>query len=207
MIQVGNKEFANFVDANIPDVTRIVNQQDPVPILPGRFLGFRHPSGEIHIGENGEFLSCDGQSLSALSRSIQTNRHTPSFHRPRERRRRLHNRFHALHFPSRDRRPQWSVRQSQEDWLWPETTLNFEPTAFFSRTFLCSPYSHLLRTLLMDSEYRSHVTLPTGHFLDNTMHTPYGTPYVLVVGGVADLAEDVLGMWVTVSGCMSDCDQ
>jgi len=71
MIQVGNKEFANFVDANIPDVTRIVNQQDPVPILPGRFLGFRHPSGEIHIGEKGEFLSCDGQSSPFRTSPIQ----------------------------------------------------------------------------------------------------------------------------------------
>jgi hypothetical protein len=61
MPRVGNQDFANWVDANLSDVTRVANQQDIVPILPGRFLGFRHPSGEIHIAENGKFMKCNGQ--------------------------------------------------------------------------------------------------------------------------------------------------
>jgi len=59
-VQVGNQEFANWVDANIPEVTRVTHQQDIVPILPGRFLGFRHPSGEVHIAENNKFMKCNG---------------------------------------------------------------------------------------------------------------------------------------------------
>ncbi|KAH7104424.1 alpha/beta-hydrolase [Auriculariales sp. MPI-PUGE-AT-0066] len=74
MPRVGNKEFANFVDANLPDVTRVVNQQDPVPILPGRFLGFRHPSGEVHIGEKGQFLACNGQESEEDGCTIDSTR-------------------------------------------------------------------------------------------------------------------------------------
>jgi len=60
MPRVGNQEFANFVDANVK-LTRITNKKDPVPILPGRFLGFHHPSGEIHIESDNSFVSCPGQ--------------------------------------------------------------------------------------------------------------------------------------------------
>lgn len=42
-------------------ITHITNQEDPVPILPGRDLGFVHPSGEIHILDNGTWVSCPGQ--------------------------------------------------------------------------------------------------------------------------------------------------
>ena len=30
-------------------------------IVPGRFLGFHHPSGEIHIQDSGAWLACPGQ--------------------------------------------------------------------------------------------------------------------------------------------------
>jgi len=60
--RVGNQAFANYVDASGISVTRVINQHDIVPILPGRFLGFVHPSGEVHIEPNtGQFVSCKGQ--------------------------------------------------------------------------------------------------------------------------------------------------
>ncbi|KAF7770882.1 hypothetical protein Agabi119p4_6856 [Agaricus bisporus var. burnettii] len=61
MPRVGNQEFADYVDANLK-LTRITNKKDLVPILPGRFLGFHHPSSEIHIqSDDGSFVSCPGQ--------------------------------------------------------------------------------------------------------------------------------------------------
>lgn len=33
-----------------------------MPIVPGRFLGFHHPSSEVHIeSSDGSFVSCPGQ--------------------------------------------------------------------------------------------------------------------------------------------------
>lgn len=32
-----------------------------MPILPGRGLGYHHPSGEIHIQDSGDWDSCPGQ--------------------------------------------------------------------------------------------------------------------------------------------------
>jgi hypothetical protein len=61
MPRVGNQAFADYVDAHA-HVTHINNKQDPVPILPGRFLGFHHPSGEVHIDyPTGTWYSCPGQ--------------------------------------------------------------------------------------------------------------------------------------------------
>ncbi|EJF57711.1 lipase [Dichomitus squalens LYAD-421 SS1] len=61
--RVGNEAFANYVDAHSQkvSVTHINNEEDIVPILPGRFLGYHHPSGEIHIQDSGEWLACPGQ--------------------------------------------------------------------------------------------------------------------------------------------------
>ena len=43
-------------------LTHINNKKDPVPIVPGRFLGFHHPSGEVHIDDpSGTWYSCPGQ--------------------------------------------------------------------------------------------------------------------------------------------------
>lgn len=39
---------------------RINNEKDLVPIVPGRFLGFVHPHGEIHIVSPGNAVSCAG---------------------------------------------------------------------------------------------------------------------------------------------------
>ncbi|TFK69118.1 lipase class 3 family protein [Pluteus cervinus] len=60
MPRVGNQAFADYVDAHL-SVTHINNKQDLVPILPGRFLGYHHSSGEVHIQESGTWVSCPGQ--------------------------------------------------------------------------------------------------------------------------------------------------
>ncbi|EIN06264.1 alpha/beta-hydrolase [Punctularia strigosozonata HHB-11173 SS5] len=60
MPRVGNQEFADYIDSH-NGVTHINNKEDEVPILPGRFLGFHHPSGELHIQDSESWLSCPGQ--------------------------------------------------------------------------------------------------------------------------------------------------
>ncbi len=68
MPRVGNRAFADYVDAthgggDSGDVTHVNNQEDPIPTVPGRFLGFVHPSGEVHIQDDasGAWLACPGQ--------------------------------------------------------------------------------------------------------------------------------------------------
>jgi len=34
---------------------------DVIPILPGRFLGFAHPHGEVHIISPGNAVACSGK--------------------------------------------------------------------------------------------------------------------------------------------------
>ncbi|KAG8780779.1 hypothetical protein FRC12_022624, partial [Ceratobasidium sp. 428] len=59
--RVGNPDFANWIDATIDDFSRITSMDDPIPILPGRLLGYRHASGEKHIVAPGKWYACDGQ--------------------------------------------------------------------------------------------------------------------------------------------------
>lgn len=60
--RVGNQAWANFVDTNNKvKLTHINNKEDPVPILPGMFLGFHHPSGEAHIQDSGAWDACPGK--------------------------------------------------------------------------------------------------------------------------------------------------
>ncbi|KAJ6475056.1 Alpha/Beta hydrolase protein [Mycena vitilis] len=47
--RVGTSDFATFFDSQVTDFKRVNNENDLVPIVPGRFLGFAHPQGEIHI--------------------------------------------------------------------------------------------------------------------------------------------------------------
>lgn len=62
MPRVGNAAYAAWVDANIPDLTRITHHIDPIPIVPGRSLGFAHPHGEIHIqSDESTWAACTGQ--------------------------------------------------------------------------------------------------------------------------------------------------
>ncbi|KAJ6605839.1 lipase [Mycena sp. CBHHK59/15] len=58
--RVGNQAFADLASVgNI--VTHINNMEDFIPILPGRLLGFHHPTGEIHIQDSGAWDACPGQ--------------------------------------------------------------------------------------------------------------------------------------------------
>lgn len=59
--RVGNQDFADYVDAHVTSLTHINNEEDPIPILPGLFLGFHHPSGEVHITDAGVWEACPGQ--------------------------------------------------------------------------------------------------------------------------------------------------
>ena len=67
MPRVGNSAFADYVDAMVSasataTVTHINNKKDPIPIVPGRFMGFAHPAGEVHIQDNSgnSWVSCPG---------------------------------------------------------------------------------------------------------------------------------------------------
>ncbi|KAK7685758.1 hypothetical protein QCA50_011104 [Cerrena zonata] len=68
--RVGNQAFADYVDANVTSVTHVHNKKDFVPTLPGRFLGFHHPSGEIHITTDDSWVSCPGQDSNATECTI-----------------------------------------------------------------------------------------------------------------------------------------
>lgn len=59
--RVGNQAFADLIDSKITDFSHVTNLKDLVPILPGRFLGFVHPSGEKHIVAAGSWYACVGQ--------------------------------------------------------------------------------------------------------------------------------------------------
>lgn len=40
---------------------RLCFRHDIVPILPGRFVGFAHTEGEVHIVNSGAWISCPGK--------------------------------------------------------------------------------------------------------------------------------------------------
>ncbi|KAJ3484408.1 hypothetical protein NLI96_g5672 [Meripilus lineatus] len=58
MPRVGNQAFADYVDEHLYDFHHINNKKDPVAISPERFLGYHHPSGEIHIGDDNAWYVC-----------------------------------------------------------------------------------------------------------------------------------------------------
>jgi hypothetical protein len=74
MPRVGNRAFADYVDAlnnNGGSLTRVNNKEDPIPIVPGRLLDFVHPSGEVHIQDEGnEWVSCPGHDNTSLLCSV-----------------------------------------------------------------------------------------------------------------------------------------
>ncbi|KAG8713609.1 hypothetical protein FRC08_013045 [Ceratobasidium sp. 394] len=72
MPRVGNPEFAALIDSKITDLAHINNEKDLVPIIPGRFLGFAHPSGEKHIVSPGNWVACAGQDNTDASCTIGT---------------------------------------------------------------------------------------------------------------------------------------
>ena len=44
----------------VSDFTRVNNEKDVVPIVPGRSLGFQHVHGEVHLVSPGNAVSCAG---------------------------------------------------------------------------------------------------------------------------------------------------
>jgi len=58
--RVGNAAWATFFDAQVTEFKRVNNKRDLVPTLPPYGLGFRHPSGEIHIDSSGNPVVCPG---------------------------------------------------------------------------------------------------------------------------------------------------
>ncbi|PPQ71887.1 hypothetical protein CVT25_001641 [Psilocybe cyanescens] len=76
MPRVGNQAFANYVDAHLA-LTHINNKEDIAPIVPGRFLGYHHPSGEVHIMDNNQWVSCPGIHTADIRRmdSIKHDQH------------------------------------------------------------------------------------------------------------------------------------
>ncbi|KAG8994553.1 hypothetical protein FRB94_009800 [Tulasnella sp. JGI-2019a] len=57
--RVGNPAWADYLNAY--DITRITHNYDPIPIVPGRALGFQQPDGEIHIDDNDVWNYCAGE--------------------------------------------------------------------------------------------------------------------------------------------------
>ena len=47
-------------DPQVDNFRRINHNMDPIPILPGRALGFSHVKGEIHITGSNSWNSCGG---------------------------------------------------------------------------------------------------------------------------------------------------
>ncbi|KAJ7173672.1 lipase [Mycena filopes] len=58
--RVGNKAFADRASIG-NTVTHINNKEDLVPILPGMFLGYHHPTGEVHIQDSNAWDVCPGE--------------------------------------------------------------------------------------------------------------------------------------------------
>ncbi|KAI0297460.1 lipase [Multifurca ochricompacta] len=59
--RVGNQAFADYVDQHDASLTHINNKEDPIPTVPWQFLGYRHPSGQVHIQDSGVWVACPGQ--------------------------------------------------------------------------------------------------------------------------------------------------
>ena len=90
MPRVGNTAFADYVDAMhnaansvTATVTHINNEKDPIAIVPGQFMGFAHPAGEVHIQDDSDsnsWVSCPGHdnpsrlcSVGEVPNVIQSN--------------------------------------------------------------------------------------------------------------------------------------
>lgn len=57
--RVGNRDFAQWFDAHIPNSFRTVNNSDIVPSLPPRVLGFWHIATEVWLHDN-KTIVCNG---------------------------------------------------------------------------------------------------------------------------------------------------
>ncbi|KAF9515509.1 hypothetical protein BS47DRAFT_1293683, partial [Hydnum rufescens UP504] len=71
--RVGNQAFADYVDSTFFDVTRINYAGDPIPIVPGLFLGYHHVSGEVHILKNNTWIACqDNPNIECSTGDVPT---------------------------------------------------------------------------------------------------------------------------------------
>ncbi|KAF8308331.1 alpha/beta-hydrolase [Clavulina sp. PMI_390] len=72
--RVGNQAWADFVDANLPDLRHMHNKHDPIPTIPPEFLGFVHPSGEVFVQPDApnDTVFCPGQENGNCSDSNDT---------------------------------------------------------------------------------------------------------------------------------------
>jgi hypothetical protein len=70
--RVGDLQFATYFDKIVPDTYRIVHNQDLVPHIPQRFLGFRHVSREIwyYTSTGAQYKECSGGEDDACSNSV-----------------------------------------------------------------------------------------------------------------------------------------
>ncbi|KAJ3849049.1 Alpha/Beta hydrolase protein [Lentinula lateritia] len=68
--RVGNPAFASLIDQHVPSFKHINNEKDLIPIVPGRFLGYAHPAGEIHIVSPGNVVLCSGDDDATDSQCI-----------------------------------------------------------------------------------------------------------------------------------------
>ena len=55
------KCVADRITTQVSDFQHINNVIDPIPIVPGRGLGFAHPHGEVHILGNNDAVACPGE--------------------------------------------------------------------------------------------------------------------------------------------------
>ncbi|KAL1754852.1 Alpha/Beta hydrolase protein [Schizophyllum commune] len=56
--RVGNEAWGDLVDANADSYARINNKKDPIPVLPLRTAEYEHPTGEIHVVDEGIWMIC-----------------------------------------------------------------------------------------------------------------------------------------------------
>ncbi|KAG8984452.1 hypothetical protein FRB90_005319 [Tulasnella sp. 427] len=63
--RVGNPAWASYLSTF--DITRVTHEQDPIPIVPGRLMGFAHPQGELHQSLlDGNWYNCPGSDNTDL---------------------------------------------------------------------------------------------------------------------------------------------
>ena len=71
--RVGDDGFARYFDSIVPDTFRVVNNEDLVPHLPQRFLGFRHVSQEVWYhssAKSAPYKLCAGGEDDSCANSI-----------------------------------------------------------------------------------------------------------------------------------------
>jgi len=59
--RVGNPAWANWFNSQVNgNFIRVNHNLDPIPIVPGRWMGYSHVAGEIHIDGSNGWNSCSG---------------------------------------------------------------------------------------------------------------------------------------------------